>query len=432
MHAITSLANHTSQSQPGTQYNQDLSDAIKLLTDAQKRKVSEDPEEEEPVMIDEMIELKDDGHTVFDMQLRQKLKAPNGEPSDWWCSKTLSKVTHPVVGANMHLSHIMPARVNPRTIRKCHDTSLLMTTKALATQNSGVTGEKKFKYNIQTTEDEQHLLTGGRNYTDTKTIFETIEAVLNYCGLVYMIRPWSYEGLSLIRSLHHVKYFYGCFPDDAKEQKKLLEKFISEVFVYNQRRGNEKKFPATVKKCIEIAKETAISNGVNPDTLMIKVDPYCGKRNLASETGNKKIADLEKELADLKKKLTTDNRNRDGYGNRDGYVPFGQNNRGVNRGNRGGNRGFRTGQSAFGRSNYHQNQNQGFNQNQNANLNQNQNQNPSQNVHELTRSKLQQTCHMFNSGVNCDGSCGLKHQCSVISRPGHLCWATDHAAFEHV
>ena len=421
MHAITSLANKT---QEGTQMQEKVTTAITLLTDAQKRKTIDEPEEEEPTMIDEMIELKDDGHSVLNMQLRQKLKTPNGDPADWWDSKTITKITHPIVGANLHLSHIMPSRVNPRTIRRAHDQSQLMTTKALATQNSGVCGEKKYKYNIQTTDDDQHILSGGRNYTENKTIFETVESVLNYCGLVYMIRPWSFEGLALIRSLHHVKFFYGCYPDDAREQKKLLEKFISEIFSYNQRRGNERKFPATVKKCIEIAKETAISNGVNPDTLMIKVDPYCGRKNNASEAGNKKIADLEKEVADLKKKLSTDNRNRDTY------VNYNTGNRGGNRGNnRGGFRGYRGGQSSgFVRPNNNY-------QNPNLNLNNpigNQNPTPNQNVQELTRSKLQQTCLLFNSGVACDGSCNQKHQCSVISRPGHLCWATDHAAFEHV
>ena len=415
MHAITALAN---RSQPGTPYTDDVKDAIKLLTEAHKRKASDDPEEQEPIMIDEMIHLKDDGHTILDMQTRQRLRTPNSDPSDWWSNKAVAKTSYPVLGANMYLSHIMPSRVNPRTIRRCHDQSLLMTTKALATQNSGVYGEKKLKFQIQTTDDDQHLLMGGRNYTDCKTVYETVESVLNYCGLVYMVRPYSYEGLALFRCLHHVKYFYGCYPDDAKEQKKLLEKFVSEVFVYNQRRGNELKHPATVKKCIEIAKETAVANGVNPDTLMLKVDPFCGKKQSIQEPNAKKMQDMEKEIADLKKRLSSDNRNRDGFMN------FNQGNRG-NRGNRGGNRGFRGGQSSYGRQN---NPNQNFN---NQNFVQNQNGSQHQNVQELTKSKMQQTCQMFNAGMSCDSTCQLKHACSVIARPGHLCWATDHAAFEH-
>ena len=48
------------------------------------------------------------------------------------------------------------------------------------------------------------------------------------------------------------RYFFGV-GEDTKQQKQLLEKFISEVLVYNQRRGAERKHPATFKKCLSIA-----------------------------------------------------------------------------------------------------------------------------------------------------------------------------------
>ena len=132
---------------------------------------------------------------------------------------------------------------------------------------------------------------------------------------------------------------------------------------------------------------------------MAKVDPYCGKKsNVPNAARDKEMEDLRKEVKDLKRQLLQGGNMQLQGGN---MQPRGFN---QNRGGRGGhvaNRGNRAGGGHGGSS-----------------------------VGDVTRSKLQETCVKFNNGDQCDGSCNLKHRCSQVIRPGHLCWR-DHALVQH-
>ena len=139
-----------------------------------------------------------------------------------------------------------------------------------------------------------------------------------------------------------------------------------------------------------MAKETAITNGINPDLLMVKTDPYCGKKTVSG--GNKRAEDYEKEIADLKNKLKEKNQQPQGYGHR-----F------AGRGGRGRNGGRPLNDPSTRERG---------------------------DVSELTKRKMSETCTIYNSGGSCDSSCGLKHLCSNVLRPGHLCWRP-HAAYAH-
>lgn len=66
--------------------------------------------------------------------------------------------------------------------------------------------------------------------------FEIMDAVLNYSSLVYMIRPWSYEALALIRALHESRYFFNV-AQDGPQQKLLLHQTVEAVFSDNTARA---------------------------------------------------------------------------------------------------------------------------------------------------------------------------------------------------
>ena len=378
MAAITKLAENAQAG--STEDQRCMRKVISLLTEKQKRRRDEELEEEEAVLIDESVWIRDDNVTIIDMGIRQKLRNPNSEPSDWWCGEKIQKVTRPIFGQSLYLSHLMPGRVNPLTVRKIHDRSVLVTCKGLSSSNSGVVREKKMVYKLQPTDDENTILMGGRSYVECKTVYDVVESVLNLIAVVHQVRPYSYEGLAILRCLHHVKFFYGC-SEDPKTQKNLLEKTVGEILSYNQRRGHECKFPATFKKCLDFAKEVAVTNGVSPDLLMSKVDPYCGRRTTSTHGKSEREKELEKENAELKRQAKA--QAPQGYG-----TPRGGNR--ANRGGRGGHNRNIGAQDGHG-------------------------------VHDLTKSKLQETCQLFNSGAPCDGSCGLKHKCATILRPGKLC-----------
>ena len=202
MSAITSMAENISA---GSNNNDKFDKVLSLLVETQKRKREDELAEEEPVLTDEMIHVKDDGNTVIDMMIRQKLKNPNCEPHEWWIPSVMDKVTRPVIGMNTQLGHLMPGRVNPISIRKLHDRSVLVTAKALSTHNSGVTGEKKMIYKLHNTEDEDTVLMGSKNYQDNKTVSDLVESMLNMTAVLHQVRPYSYEGLAILRCMHHIR-----------------------------------------------------------------------------------------------------------------------------------------------------------------------------------------------------------------------------------
>ena len=403
---VQTLAN---TAQLGSQTQASFSKAMTLLVDGQKRKREEgDPQEDEVTLKTETLVLRDDSTTVVDMKLRQKLKNPNFEPSSWWNPDSgLEKVSRPVVGQNLQLSHLMSGRVNPKTIRRLHDRTLLVTTKALASHNCGALGDKEMKYKMQATDDDETYLMGSRNYQDCKTCFEVIDSVFNLVDVLHMIRPYSYEGLALLRCLHHVRYYFGV-AGDPKSQKLLCEKLISEVLSYNQNRGVQGKHPATFKKCLELSREVAVSSGISQDLLIVKADPYAGKKDPLPGSSEKKLSDLEKELQKVKSMGLIQNQNNRGNFNSRG--------RGY-RGSRGGYNNNRVVQPAgFQNANTIQTPQDGAQSNQA--------------VTDLTKQKLQQTCSLYNNGQSCDSSCGLLHVCSNVLRPGRLCWQP-HPACEH-
>ena len=427
MLAINNFANKATA---GSQTEETLKVCAEFIKNASKRKREEEPEEEENVTVVETVNLVDDSATQVNMKIRQSLRNINAPPNEWWKPEVMNKVTKPIIGQNLYLESLMPGRVNPRAVRRAHDRSMLLTTKALASKNAGNIGERKFQYKLTPTEDsDETVLTGSRSFADVKTCHEVVESVMNLGAIVFQIRPYSYEVWALLRCMHHIYYYYS-ITDDAKTQKMLLEKLVSETWSYNQRRGAENKFPATFKRCLEIAKEVAITSGFSADILCLKSDPYCGKRSAASTSSTQKVQDLEKEVKELRQwKQTMANKPASqGYNNtrqirgRGGSFrkPYGftglqhsnaqQQPMGSNFQNFRSLQNFSTPQIQYPTSQF---QGQGAPQ---------QNSQSQQDAAKMTREKLAETCVLYNGGGSCDNSCGLRHLCSNIVRPGRLCW----------
>ena len=245
---LNALKGISNSMQSDSEVKAKLSEAILLMSKSQKReRSSETAEEEEPILLDGMFEIRDDSHSIIDMELRKKLKNPNDAPDVWWVASKMKETTKPVVGRGLYLAHMMPGRVNPSTLRKLHDRTELMTTKALASHNSGTTGDKTPKHVLRSDENDDVHLYSGRNFTSCKTVKEVVESVLNFAASVHQVRPYSYEALAILRGLHQINYFYT-ITENPKKQKDMLEQLLAEIFAYNQRRGSEGKFPATFKK----------------------------------------------------------------------------------------------------------------------------------------------------------------------------------------
>ena len=186
--ALNALKGISNTMQNDSEVKSKLTEAILLMSKSQKReRNSETAEEEEPILLDGMFEIKDDSHSIIDMELRKKLKNPNDAPDVWWDASKMKEVTKPVVGRGLYLAHMMPGRVNPSTLRKLHDRTELMTTKALASHNSGTTGEKTPKHVLRQDENDDVHLYSGKNYSSCKTVKEVVESVFNYAASVHQV-----------------------------------------------------------------------------------------------------------------------------------------------------------------------------------------------------------------------------------------------------
>ena len=162
-------------------------------------------EEEELVLIDKKVHVKDNGVDVLDMDLRHSLRTPTGEPANWWRPPFKSRVSRPIRGAGLSMEAALgPARVNDATIRRAHDRASCLTTRMLLTRNADVSIKDS-----KTLKVEGNTISSDRKWAPPEEVWEVVEALQNYVTLTYYIRNYSFEGLAIQRCLHDFGYFLG-------------------------------------------------------------------------------------------------------------------------------------------------------------------------------------------------------------------------------
>ena len=62
------------------------------------------------------------------------------------------------------------------------------------------------------------------------SVWELMEGVLTRAALVSMMFPHNYEGITLIRALHEVRYLQGLY-DTRKEHLEQLTKMVNKVSI---------------------------------------------------------------------------------------------------------------------------------------------------------------------------------------------------------
>ena len=162
-------------------------------------------EDEEVVLIDKKVHVKDNGVDVVDMDLRHSLRTPTGEPATWWRPPFKSRVSRPIRGAGLSMEAALgPARVNDATIRRAHDRASCLTTRMLLTRNADVSIKDS-----KTLKVEGNTISSDRKWAPPEEVWEVVEALQNYVTLTYYIRNYSFEGLAIQRCLHDFGYFLG-------------------------------------------------------------------------------------------------------------------------------------------------------------------------------------------------------------------------------
>ena len=80
-------------------------------------------EEEDTIMLEEDWSIRDNSVDTLDLELRSKLRVPNGNCESWWTKSWISqKVCHPIRGSSLYLENLQgSSRPNDDVIMKFHD-----------------------------------------------------------------------------------------------------------------------------------------------------------------------------------------------------------------------------------------------------------------------------------------------------------------------
>ena len=190
--------------------------------EAKKRRREEElPEQEQTLQKWGEIELQDDGAAQINQQLRAKLRGPTGDPAVWFTGEFTKEKVEPVVGAGIHLRHLMGSdRINPKTLRLHHSKYSILDLKHFATANSGVTRELDQDFAVaKDGESGEQLLSTRVRWAEINTMFDAVDSALNQVIATRAIRPWDYGPLAMYRAMHRARMFQ----EPAKTEKKQLE-----------------------------------------------------------------------------------------------------------------------------------------------------------------------------------------------------------------
>ena len=170
-----------------------------------KRKLKEDTMSgpQEPILfLEEAYRIEDDGHETIDTKLRQKLRPINADPKVWWIKGAFNKVESPILGASLYTEHLMPGAVAEKTIMMAHDRGAHLELKNFLSKNSNVLSESKKKLKVMDNLAGEMHLDVRTDWQAASTVWEAVDAGLNYAAVEFQIRGYNYSPLAMIRCLH--------------------------------------------------------------------------------------------------------------------------------------------------------------------------------------------------------------------------------------
>ena len=164
------------------------------------------------------LKIEDNLSTKLCMEPCLRLLPPSGDPKGWWCpDKFSSRFTTPVRGSSLNLEHILGSRnASHLTVRRMHDRTEFLKLQHLTPSNAHQSQESKPRLMVSDSGTSDAVgVSLDRNWKDTSSVHEMVEAVQNYAAISHALRPWSYEGLSFLRSLHAIRldfvFFYAVY-----------------------------------------------------------------------------------------------------------------------------------------------------------------------------------------------------------------------------
>ena len=174
-----------------------------------KRKTRESTsyQPEEPLLLlEESYRIEDDGHTILDTRLSQRLRQINADPEEYWVKGAFKNPDRPILQSSLYLEHIMPDTVHEGTVCRLYDRTAFVEIKNLLVKNNKVCRESKKKVRVQEIGQDEFSMGVETQWQPADTVFEVVDAGFNFLCLEHMIRPYSYTAIAMIRCLHDSKY----------------------------------------------------------------------------------------------------------------------------------------------------------------------------------------------------------------------------------
>ena len=295
---------------------QSLSSVLTEKTKGEKRSREESSDEklkgDEPIMVDfktlEMDSGRDDAHNSICWEIRRCWRMINMDPKEVWRKAGEGKgwplKVEPNLAGNVFLEHLVPSLVGDKALSWLHDGSRTPEMRSFLHSNSRARSKKSQRTEVMArhTDDGEGGMTIDTfvTWAEAGSMKEIVESVYNYTAALYMVRPWDYSGLVMLRCLHDVAYF-AITSRTAKEQRDLALEFVEEAFMVNSRQLTKGQHPITLKEAMELASaKVAGKNG-----LAHNINAQCDVYGLHREVREKEaeVKKLKDEVARLKKQL---------------------------------------------------------------------------------------------------------------------------------
>ena len=277
------------------------------MANGHKRKMETDPLPDEPLLIEESIEVKDNGHDIIEWALRNKLRPINGDPSVYWVSGTWNAVMAPNLAANLSTSHLFPLSVNHRVVRGHYDAKKCPELKSYLCKNRSCMESKKklAKVIMETNYEGSEMNVGtGISWEGCVSVRDIVECLLNMIALDHCVRPHNYGSLVILRVLHENQYGLN-FVKNTHEQRTLLESYINEMLQRNSGRAIQGKCPLVYSEAKAAFGEVADTQLVTRQLGNSKEDVYsaCTRIKTLEKTlaeANALVGKLQTEIATMK------------------------------------------------------------------------------------------------------------------------------------
>ena len=295
---------------------QSLSTVLTEKTKGEKRSREESSDEklkgDEPIMVDfkslEMESGCDDAHNSICWEVRRRWRMINLDPRDVWRKAGEGKgwplKVEPNLAGNVFLEHLVPSLVGDKALSWLHDGSRTPDMRSFLHSNSRARSKKSQRTEVMArhADDGEGGMTIDTfvTWAEAGSMKEIIESVFNYTAALYMVRPWDYSGIVMLRCLHEIGYF-AITSRTAKEQRDLAMEFVEEAFMVNARQLTKGQHPITLKEAMELASaKVARKNG-----LAHNINAQCDVYGLHREVREKEaeVKKLKDEVTSLKKQL---------------------------------------------------------------------------------------------------------------------------------